>query len=103
MAPSADPLLKMPEAVDLSSGGNHSVTSFKATGQLPASPIPKKNLTIPNCKGVITNAWINPAVVQNAMHIEYPIRVPSLSITKPETALDSMYATKNAVPMYPNT
>src|SRR6476620_1908940 len=102
MAPIAEPLLKIPDAVDLSSGGNHSVTNFNAAGQFPASPTPRRNLTMPNCNGVITNAWINPAVVQKAMHKEYPIRVPNLSITKPETAFDNMYATKNAVPMYPN-
>ncbi len=97
MAPSAEPLLKMPEAVDLSCGGNHSLVSFKAAGQLPASPMPKKNRQIPNCKGVIAKACTSPAVVQKAMHNEYPIRVPNLSITKPEKAFDNMYATKKAV------
>jgi len=36
------------------------------------------------------------------MHKEYPILVPSLSITYPENALEIVYAMKKAVPMYPN-
>jgi hypothetical protein len=39
IAPKAEPLLNMPDAVDRSFGGNHSPVSFNAAGQLPASPI----------------------------------------------------------------
>lgn len=49
-APIAAPLLKIPEAVDRSLGGNHSEVSFIAAGQFPASPIPNKNRKNPNQK-----------------------------------------------------
>jgi hypothetical protein len=47
MAPTAAPLLNKPMAVERSSGGNHSPASLIPAGQLPASPIPSKNLQIP--------------------------------------------------------
>src|SRR5688572_7990189 len=70
IAPNAAPLLKMPEAVERSCGGNHSLVMRTAAGQLPASPIPKRNRQIPNCNGVTAKAWIRPAVVQKAIHNE---------------------------------
>ena len=36
--PSAEPPLRIPEAVERSRGGNHSAVSFTAAGQFPASP-----------------------------------------------------------------
>ena len=41
-APAAAPLLKIPDAVKRSSGGNHSLVNFIADGQFPASPIPEE-------------------------------------------------------------
>src|ERR1700730_5010849 len=97
MAPIAAPLLKIPEAVERSSGGNHSLVNFMAAGQFPASPTPNKNLQTPNWNGRVASAWSIAAVVQKAMHNEYPRRVPNLSIKNPETPLEIMYATKKAV------
>ncbi len=97
IAPTAAPLLKMPVAVERSSGVNHSLVSFIAAGQFPASPTPSKNLHMPKWKGNLATACSNDAVVQKVMHKAYPNFVPSLSIIKPDIRLDAMYAAKNAV------
>src|SRR5438309_4730738 len=43
IAPTEDPLLKMPEARARSRSGNHSATTFTPAGQFPASPMPSRN------------------------------------------------------------
>src|SRR5215469_3898130 len=47
IAPTEEPLLKIPEASARSGGGNHSETTFTAAGQLPASPIPSRKRHAP--------------------------------------------------------
>ena len=68
--PSAEPLLKIPDAVERSCGGNHSAVSFTAAGQLPASPMPRRKRSAPNCNGVRANACRTAAVVQTAIDSE---------------------------------
>jgi len=68
--PRAEPLLKIPEAVERSRGGNHSAVSFTAAGQLPASPIPSRKRSAPNCSGVRASACSVAAVVQTPIERE---------------------------------
>ena len=56
IAPRAEPLLKIPDAVERSCGGNHSLVSFKAAGQLPASPNPRTARKRRNSPAVRANA-----------------------------------------------
>ena len=66
--PSAEPLLKIPEAVERSCAGNHSAVSLTAAGQLPASPTPSRKRSTPKWNGVRASACRSAAVVQKAMH-----------------------------------
>src|ERR1017187_1995250 len=48
VAPMPDPALNMPNAIDLSFGGNHSEMAFEAAGKQPPSPIPSKKSPAPS-------------------------------------------------------
>src|SRR3954466_3185662 len=67
MAPTDDPLLKMPDASARSLSGNHSATSLMAAGQLPASPMPSNNRERPRLIGPTTNACMMEATDHQPM------------------------------------
>src|SRR6266478_2043592 len=87
-APSAAPLLKMPDASARSREGNHSLTTFTPAGQLPASPAPSKNRQAPRLIGPTAKKCKMPAVDQTNMHSAYPNRVPTRSINGPDRPLE---------------
>src|SRR2546429_5347394 len=66
IAPTADPLLKIPDARARSRGGNHSATTFTPAGQLPDSPIPRRNRAPPSDHGPNTQACKSAAVDHHA-------------------------------------
>src|SRR6185369_1497029 len=68
MAPTADPLLKMPEASARSRSGNHSATTFTPPGQFPASPIPSRNRQTPRLTAPLAKACNSAAADHHAMH-----------------------------------
>ena len=79
----AAPLLNMPAASARSRAGNHSVTTFTAAGQLPASPMPSKKRKPASDHGPVASACRMPAVDHHAMHSAYPNRVPRRSKKRP--------------------
>ena len=53
-APTLDPVLKIPNAIARSFGGNHSATTFPEPGNPPPSPIPSRKRNTPNPKTELT-------------------------------------------------
>ena len=84
IAPTDDPLLKIPEANERSSAGNHSATTFTAAGQLPASPIPSRKRNTPSDSAPRANACNSAHRDHQPTNSAYPARVPSRSIITPE-------------------
>ena len=67
MAPTAEPLLKKPEARARSVSGNHSATTLTAPGQLPASPMPSRKRNTPRLTAPLAKACRNAAADHHAM------------------------------------
>src|ERR1035441_445819 len=67
MAPTAEPLLNMPEARARSRSGNHSATTFTPPGQLPASPMPSRKRNMPKLKVPRAKACRKAAADHHAM------------------------------------
>src|SRR4051794_26148786 len=85
IAPIEEPLLKIPDARARSFSGNHSATTFTPPVQFPASPIPSRNRKKPRLTGPVEKAWSTELTDHQSIHRPYPARVPSRSISGPET------------------
>src|SRR5947209_19397429 len=72
MAPTFEPLLKMPVASARSFFGNHSATVLMAAGKLPASPKPNAKRAAPKPNAERASEWHIAATDQNVMAKEKP-------------------------------
>src|SRR5580698_7914490 len=82
-APILVPELKIPVAKALSLLGNHSATDLIAAGKFPDSPRPSPERAIVKPKVLRASACAMANMLQMIMEIEYPILVPTRSISQP--------------------
>src|SRR5205823_7399226 len=97
IAPMFVPELKMPVASARSHFGNHSATVLIAAGKLPDSPSPSPNRAAPNVTALFARPCDIAATLHTATASAYPLRVPSVSISRPANASPSAYAAWKAL------
>ena len=91
------PELKIPVASARSHFGNHSATVLIAAGKLPDSPSPSPNRAAPNVTALFARPCDIAATLHTATASAYPLRVPSVSISRPANASPSAYAAWKAL------
>lgn len=97
--PNATPLLNNPVASARSSGGKSSVTTLRAAGKFAASPMPRPKRATPNPNGVRASACAASASDHQTTETARPRRAPMRSSTRPDSAIDTAYASWNALTM----
>src|SRR5713101_7990756 len=80
IGPTFVPALKMPVASARSFLGNHSATVLMQAGKLADSPSPRNARATPKVNAERAAAVATAARLQRVTEMEYPFRVPSLSI-----------------------
>ena len=101
IAPTFVPALKIPTARARSLRGNHSATAFKLAGKTPASPNPSTARATMNAVSDDTNPCAIAAKLQVIIAIAYPMRVPTLSTSRPSSNIPKAYAVVKATTRLP--
>src|SRR5947199_9729521 len=80
IAPTFEPLLKMPVASARSFFGNHSATVLIQAGKLPASPRPSAKRALPKPHAERATERHMAPIDQQTTETEKPLRVPNVAI-----------------------
>src|SRR5687768_12697186 len=91
-APTLEPVLKIPNAIARSRGGNHSATTLPDPGNPPPSPIPSRKRYTPSPRTDVAVPVKKLAADHQMIITAYPARAPSQSMMRPPPAYMIAYA-----------